>query len=83
MCMHIGSNGLVSSLFMISVFTSYHYPAIARPGFGTFSGFAGGCQGFAEPDLSTLLNKNQTPSIGKECMIQLTNIGIIFKKANP
>ena len=40
----------------------YHLPAFPGLGFGTvFHHRRIGCQGFQEPNLSALLNKNQTP----------------------
>jgi len=45
-------------------------PGFPGLGFGTvLQMFRIGCQGFAEPNLFTLLNKNQTPFLRKEYLI--------------
>jgi hypothetical protein len=40
-----------------------------------------GCQGFTEPNLFTLLNKNQTAFLRKEYLICGAKIGMIFENA--
>jgi len=55
---------------MLSVLNFYHLPDLPGLGFGTvFLNCRIGCQGFAEPNLFTLLNKNQTPFLKEEYLI--------------
>jgi hypothetical protein len=53
----------MNNLFLISMVPVFYYNSVAGRVLAPFrlaSGSAGGCQGFSEPDLSTLLY-NQTP----------------------
>jgi hypothetical protein len=53
--------------FSVKFLSSPGFPGL---GFGTvLLMFRFGCQGFAEPNLFTLLNKNQTPFLRKEYLI--------------
>ena len=54
-------------IFRVKFLSSPGFPGL---GFGTvLLYFRIGCQGFIEPNLSTLLNKNQTPCKRKEYLI--------------
>jgi hypothetical protein len=53
--------------FCVKFLSSPGFPGL---GFGTvLLNYRIGCQGFAEPNLFTLLNKNQTPFLRKEYLI--------------
>ena len=66
--MHIGMRGILKLLcvrrieFIVSVLKFLLSPGVPGLGFGTVPLiYRSGCQGFSEPNLFTLLNKNQTP----------------------
>ena len=46
-------------LFFDPAFKIYHFPASTGLGIGTISVLTAGCQGFIEPNLSTLLYKSK------------------------
>jgi hypothetical protein len=61
------SDELISFLYRFKFLSSPGFPGL---GFGTvFQMLRIGCQGFAEPNLFTLLNKNQTAFLRKEYLI--------------
>jgi len=74
--MHIGMSGMIKLwcvrwiefiVFCVKFLSSPDFPGL---GFGTvLLYFRIGCQGFTEPNLFTLLNKNQTPFVWKEYLI--------------